>query len=316
MRVLLSGGAGFIGSHVYDRLVKDGHEVLVIDNLATGRLDNLPTSGKIIIEDISGTSWQQQAHAFDPEAFIHLAAQVSVGRSVSDASQDAMTNINGTIKVLDFCRTVGVRKVVLASSAAVYGQPVSLPINEDHPIGPLSPYGVSKFAAEQYFRLYGHLWAIPYVVLRFSNVYGPRQIPDGESGVVAIFVDALARGEPVVIHGDGSQVRDFIYVEDVAHAVIKSLSVEQSHILNIGTGKSTSIMDLLMILDKKLGRKTTPIHASLREGDIPKSYFDIERAKEVLAWGPHVTFDEGISRTILWELERTRRELVAASVEG
>ncbi|RPF47229.1 UDP-glucose 4-epimerase [Thermodesulfitimonas autotrophica] len=297
MRVLVTGGAGFIGSHVVATLLSSGTAVAVVDNLSTGCRENLPPGVPFYQIDITTPALAEVFHVERPEVVVHLAAQAVAPRSLTDPCFDATVNITGTVNVLECGRKAGVRRVVYASSAAVYGDPAYLPVDENHPIRPLSPYGASKYAAEVYLWTYQRLYGIEGVVLRLANVYGPGQDSAGEGGVVAIFCRRLRRGEPPEIHGDGGQTRDFIYVADVAAAVVASLTRGAGEVLNISTGRATSVHDLCRLLLQAAGKELAPVYKASRPGDIRHSVLSNERAKEALLWAPRYDLPTGLRET-------------------
>lgn len=224
MKVLVTGGAGFIGSHVVDCLIESGHETVVVDNLATGKASHVHPKAKLYVTDIRSKELKEIVETEKPRVVIHQAAQVSVKRSVDEPLWDAEINILGTLNLLECCRAANVEKLIYASSAAVYGDPVYVGVDERHLIQPLSLYGVSKYTPELYIKVYHHLYGLNYTILRYANVYGPRQDSEGEGGVVSIFIDKLLKGEQPIIYGDGEQTRDFVYVTDVAQANVMALT--------------------------------------------------------------------------------------------
>lgn len=299
MNVLVTGGAGFIGSHVVDLLLKRGDKVTVVDNLSTGRRANLDPSALLVEMDLRSHDLAELFHQIQPEALFHLAAQASVAVSVSSPELDAEVNILGTINVLEQCRATGVRSIVYSSTGgALYGEAQRLPCPEDAPVNTMSPYGASKYAAEQYVKLYGRLHGQDYAILRYSNVYGPRQDPYGEAGVVAIFVQRMLKGAELVVFGDGDQERDFIYVEDVARANLLALERGTGHSLNIGCGIGTTVNEIFRRLQGLIGYQKGPIYEAPRPGDIYRISLDPSRARQVLGWKPAVSLEEGLSRTV------------------
>lgn len=297
MRVLVTGGAGFIGSHVVTELVKAGAEVSVVDNLSTGIRENVSPGATFYEADITAPELSEILAREEPEAVIHLAAQAAAPLSLIEPRFDEAVNISGTINLLEASRHAGVRRVVYTSSAAVYGDPVYLPVDEPHPVQPLSPYGASKYAAEVYLATYHRLYGIEGVILRLANVYGPRQDAAGEGGVVAVFCRRLFHGEPPEVFGDGNQTRDFIYVKDVVSAVLASLKHGAGEVLNIGTGKGTSVNELLSILFEISGRKMTPGYKQKRPGDIRESVLNPLKAHAILSWTARYDLKKGLEET-------------------
>ena len=300
MKVLVTGGAGFIGSHVVDRCVEAGHDVAVVDDLSTGRREQVHAAARLRVADIRNPALDDVFRAETPEAVIHLAAQASVGRSVANPHLDADINIMGSINLLECCRRAGARRVVYVSTGgAGYGNTNVIPTPEDHPARPVSPYGVSKVAAEVYLGCWEALHGLRGITLRLANIYGPRQDPHGEAGVVAIFTDRLLRGEPCMINGDGLQTRDYVYVGDVADAAL--LALERSEVtgpVNIGTGVETSVVSLFERLRAAAGCRGEARHGPPRPGEQRRSLLDASRARGVLGWVPRVTLDEGLRRTV------------------
>ena len=298
MKVLVTGGAGFIASHVVDLLVESGHQVAVVDDLSTGRRENLNTAARFHSLDIRDAQALGEALATErPDVVSHHAAQVAINRSVEDPAADAHRNIIGTINVLEQSRVHGVERVVFASSGgALYGQPRVPVCAEDHPVAPLSPYGASKAAAETYLRVYRHVHGIDSVSLRYGNVYGPRQDPHGEAGVVAIFASRMLRGEPCVIYGSGEQERDFVHVSDVARANLLALEGEPGA-YNIGTGAGTTVNTIFFELAKLLDYRLEPTYAEAKPGEVYRIALDCSRAAEGLTWRSRVSLDAGL-RTV------------------
>jgi UDP-glucose 4-epimerase len=297
MKVLVTGGAGFIASHIVDQLVEREVEVVVMDNLSTSSRQQVNERAIFYLSDITEPTMEEVFSLERPDVVIHHAAQIQVQQSLRNPFFDAEVNILGTIRLLECCRKYGVKKIVYASSAAVYGNPVYLGIDESHPIAPLSFYGLSKYTPESYIRIYANLYDINYTILRYANVYGIRQDPKGEGGVVSIFVDKLLRGESPVIFGDGEQTRDFIYVEDVAAANVCALTKGDREILNISTNHPTSLHQLLHTMNHILGTNILPIYQAERPGDIKHSYLQNEKAKRVLVWEPKYDLEKGLRKT-------------------
>ncbi|NEU30310.1 NAD-dependent epimerase/dehydratase family protein [bacterium LRH843] len=283
-RVLVTGGCGFIGSHIVDQLIEQNYEVAVVDNLSTGKIDNIPHEKVTFYEcDIVSDFLQKVVEDFKPTYIIHQAAQASVPVSINDILLDTDINIRGSVNIIDAARKNNVKKIVFASTAAVYGEPQYLPIDEEHPINPQSPYGLSKYTIEQYLKMAHHLYGLDYTILRYSNVYGPRQDANGEGGVVAIFADKLNRGETPVIYGDGEQTRDFIYVGDIARMNVLSLSSERFRLYNVSTSTETSVNQLFKNLIQIGGFETNcAIYKESRQGDIKNSVLSNKRMLEQL----------------------------------
>jgi len=299
MRVLVTGGAGFIGSHVADRLLERGHEVAVVDDLSSGKHENVPNRARFYEMDIRA-GCAAVFEDFRPDALCHLAAQMDVRRSVREPDFDAGVNVIGTVRLLENCVRKDVGKVVFASTGgAVYGEQETFPAPEDHRQYPVSPYGVSKLACERYLQYYSVQHGLSYVALRYANVYGPRQDPHGEAGVVAIFCANLAQGRTSRINGSGEQTRDYVYVEDVARANV--LAVEgapPSGAYNIGTGEETSVNELYETLVEISGKDLPPEHGPAKPGEQLRSSVDASLAGRVLEWKPEVGLREGLGETL------------------
>jgi UDP-glucose 4-epimerase len=297
MRAVVTGGAGFIGSHLVDALLGAGDEVTVIDHLRRGHVHNLAPALELGIDlrqgDVSDVDAMVGALTdVRPQSVYHLAAQIDVRRSVRDPSTDAHVNLGGTAAILEAAREAGVARVVLASTAGVYGDPPELPIRETTPVAPLSPYGASKAAAETYMSLFRRLHGLSTLCLRMSNVYGPRQDPHGESGVIAIFCGLAARGEPATIYGDGSQTRDFVFVADVVRAFLAAGRSTAEGALNVSTGRETSLRELAA----QLKLRTTG--APGRAGEIQRSVLDPAATQAALGWRAQVGLTEGLELTL------------------
>ena len=298
LKVLVTGGAGFIGSHTVDKLLDTGAEVLVVDDLSTGKRENLNPHAGFVRMDICSRYLSEEFNRFKPDFVVHLAAQVSVTRAVDDPVKDSMTNVVGTVNLLKNCLLHNVKRVVYASSAAVYGNPGVDLITEGTATVPLSFYGVSKLTPEYYLRVFSHLYGLHYTVLRYANVYGPRQDARGEAGVVSIFASKAASGENPVIFGDGEQTRDFIFVGDVAAANIMAIHAGDRATLNIGTGKGTSINKLLTMICEITGVNLEPVFVEARDSDIRHSRMDITNTLACTDWRPQMTLKEGLTRTL------------------
>ena len=299
MKVLLTGGAGFVGSHVADQLLARGHEVAVVDDLSSGKKDNIPDGTMFYEQDIRD-GCAEIFEEFEPDALCHQAAQMDVRRSVREPDFDADVNVLGTVRLLQHCAEQGVRRVVFASTGgAVYGEQREFPAPEDHPQYPISPYGVSKLAGERYLHFYNTQYGLPYAALRYANVYGPRQDPHGEAGVVAIFCGNLAAGRGSTINGSGEQTRDYVYVEDVARANVLALEGDApSGAYNVGTGIETSVNELYEILRETSGADLLPAHGDAKPGEQLRSSVDPTTAARVLGWRPVTDLVTGLERTL------------------
>jgi len=295
MRVIVTGGLGFIGSHLVDILVVHGHEVLIIDNLSSGNFKNRNPHAKFIEMDIRHPEINNIFEEFKPEIVYHLAAQIDVQKSISDPLMDANCNISGTISILECCRKSNVQKIIYASSAAVYGNPEYLPVDEKHPVKPLSFYGLSKFTPESYIQLYANQFEFKFTILRYSNVYGERQASNGEGGVVSIFTKLLKSGKTPIIFGSGEQTRDFVYVKDIASANLAAMTRGNNEVLNVSTNQPVSVNKLLQNLCYELRCDCKPIYLDSRVGDILHSVLNNQKIIDILGWEPKYTLDQGLS---------------------
>ena len=310
MRVVVTGGAGFIGSALVDQLVKRGDQILVIDNFSAGSEENLEeaknaSAKELVIEncDIRNIETTKLITDYGPSVIFHLAAQVDVRSSVEDPLNDLETNLVGLIRVLEGARKAETTKIVLASSGGtIYGEPDAkqLPLNEDSPWNPLSPYGVSKLAGGLYVNAYSSLYGLRGTTLALANVYGPRQDPHGEAGVVAIFAGKLLNRERCTIYGTGMQTRDFVFVDDVASAFVASIESGDGKLLNIGTGNETSIQYLYEEMAHAFGIESDPEKGAERSGEIERSALDPSLAKKILGWTPQTNLRDGIHSTLGW----------------
>jgi UDP-glucose 4-epimerase len=297
MNVIVTGGAGFIGSNLVDRLINEGFDTYVIDNLSTGKRQFLNPRAKFYQSDILDA--QKLKGVFEevkPKAVFHLAAQIDVQTSIHNPNLDSQINILGTINIIELCKKYN-SKLIYSSSAAVYGTPLNLPVSEQHPIHPLSNYGISKYTPELYIRCYAHLYNVKYTILRYANVYGPRQMPKGEGGVISIFINKMMNNDIPVVFGDGEHTRDFIYVEDVVAANLAALKTEKNGTYNIGTNKRISINELIEKLNTILNKKVVPEYKQERLGDINHSCLDNQLAKMELNWQPKYSIIEGLTKT-------------------
>jgi len=299
MRTLVTGGAGFIGSHIVDAFIEAGHHVAVIDNLHTGKVANLHPKATFYEVDIRDVEGLKRVFEIErPEAISHQAALADVRGSLLDPAGYAEVNLIGSINLLELARRQGVRKVVYASTGgAVYGEPETLPVTESHPVNPLDPYGASKHAVEHYLFLYRHNYGLDWVTLRYPNVYGPRQDLMGEAGVVAIFSGRMLAGQPCTINGDGLQQRDFVYVSDIARANLLALE-HGSGIYNIGSGVATDINTVFNLLKAAAGYPDRAIYGPAKLGEVRRTYLDASRAHVELGWEPTVDVADGMQRTV------------------
>ncbi|MBQ4334895.1 MAG: NAD-dependent epimerase/dehydratase family protein [Myxococcaceae bacterium] len=299
MKILVTGGAGFIGSHVVDHALKAGHEVLVLDDLSSGRRDNLDPRARLHVFDVRSREAAELIESERPAALFHLAAQMDVRRSCADPRFDADVNIAGFINLLEASVRSGVRRVVFSSTGgAIYGEQDFFPADETHPTRPCSPYGVSKAASELYLGYYRAQYGLSYAALRYANVYGPRQNPHGEAGVVAIFCDRLLNGRECVIYGDGGQTRDFVFVGDVARANLLALTSDYVGALNIGTGVETDVNTLQAALAKAAGVNSPARHEPPKPGEQRRSVITPALAHKILGFTPEVALEQGIAETM------------------
>jgi len=299
LKILVTGAAGFIGSHLVDALIEEGHSVAVVDDLSTGRKHHLNPQAKFYELDIRSPELSEVFRLEKPELINHHAAHADVRLSVSDPRHDAEVNILGSLNLLECAKQHGARDFVYASTGgAVYGEPEYLPCDEKHPLNPISPYGVSKLTAERYVAFYGHAYGLRYAILRYPNVYGPRQDPFGEGGVVAIFGRHMVRGEPVVINGSGEQERDFLYVSDVVRANLLVQDTLHGQTYNLGTGIGTSVNELFTATSRITGYSREPTHGPPKPGETFKIYLDASKARKELGWEPLVPLEEGLERTL------------------
>ena len=303
MRVLITGGAGFIGSHIVDVLLADGHEVLVVDDLSTGKRENVNQAAHLIHLDIGDPSLVDVAREFGPDAVSHVAAQASVAVSMTDPIADAQTNILGGLNVYRAAVQSECQQFVyITTGGALYGPPDYLPCDEEHPIRTMSAYGLSKWTLEQYLKILLPP-EIPLKVLRLANIYGPRQDPYGEAGVIAIFAARMIDDQPVYIFGDGEQTRDFVYVGDVARAHSQAMQSAESLTVNISSATPLSVNDLFEMIAEETGYRHEAVHQGERAGDIKHSVLANDRAREVLGWEPHTSMVDGLHATLDWVRE-------------
>lgn len=305
MKVLVTGGAGFIGSHLVDRLVLEGHEAVVVDNLATGKRRNINRAARFYKMDIQSWRLERVFRNERPNLVMHLAAQMDVRKSVEDPMFDAQVNVLGTLNVLQQAVKHGVRKVVFSSSGgAIYGEQEAYPAPETHVTRPLSPYGLSKLCGEQYLSYFQRVSGLQAVSLRYANVYGPRQDPEGEAGVVAIFIQKMLNNEQAVINGNGRQTRDFVFVDDVVEANLAMMGQETQGTYNVGTGVETSINDLFRILVQHTGSNCKEVHGPSKKGEQARSVIDNTKLRHEVSWEPKADLSEGLKKTVDYFRER------------
>lgn len=299
MKILVTGGAGFIGSHVVDLLINAGHDVAVVDNLATGRLSNLNPKATFYQVDIRSREMEKVFETERPEVVDHHAAQMDVRRSVADPIYDADINVIGGLNMLNLSVKYGVRKFIhISSGGAVYGEPVYLPCDEKHPVQPLCPYGATKYMLELYLYMYKETYGLDYSIIRYPNVYGPRQDPAGEAGVVAIFTGQMLKNRPVTIYGTGEQVRDYVFVKDCARANLALLDNGSGHVYNLGFGIGTTVNQIFDGLRQATDYPFPANYAPARPGETFRIYLDASRANTELGWEPKVPLDEGLRQTV------------------
>ncbi|ETT50042.1 NAD-dependent epimerase/dehydratase [Paenibacillus sp. FSL R7-269] len=313
MRIVVTGGAGFIGSNIVDELIDLGHRVLIVDNLSTGKKENINKSADFSLIDINSLKLVELFTEFQPEIVIHHAAQVSVSKSLIDPLLDQELNIRGTINLLQACVNSKVKKIIYASSAAVYGTPKYLPINEDHSTLPTSFYGISKFVPESYIKVFSELYGMDYTILRYANVYGPRQDHLGEGGVVSIFINNVLEENSLSIFGDGLQTRDFIFVRDVVSANVAALSKGSEGLFNIGTNTRVSLKELVDIISEVTKKDIVCRNLEPKIGDIKDSCLDNGKANLELQWMPEYSLEKGLRKTFdFYELLKNYNELEGA----
>jgi UDP-glucose 4-epimerase len=300
VKILVTGGAGFIGSHVVDTFIANGHEVVVVDDLSTGRRSNLNPAATFYQIDIRSDELAEVFEKEKPQIVDHHAAQMDVRRSVVDPLFDADVNVLGSIKLIELARQHKVERFIyISTGGAVYGEPEYLPCDEAHPINPICPYGASKHTVEHYLYMYHELYDMDYVVLRYPNVYGPRQDPHGEAGVVAIFTGLMLKGDQVVINGDGDQERDFVFVGDCAKANLLAVTTENSNtIFNLGEGKATTVNDVFRELKKITNYQLPAVHGPAKVGETRRIYLEAKKAAQELDWLPSVGLGDGLTKTV------------------
>ena len=298
---LVTGGAGFIGSHLVDRLIEDAHHVAVVDDLSTGFLKNVNPRATFYQTDIRSKDLDTIFETEKPDFVSHHAAQMDVRRSVREPMFDADVNVLGSLNLIENCLRHSVKKVIyISTGGAVYGEPDYLPVDEEHPVRPLCQYGISKHTVEHYLYFYGQTYGMRYTVLRYPNVYGPRQNPFGEAGVNAIFIAKMLKREVPSIFGDGEQLRDYVYVSDIVESNLAALDRGDGQVYNIGSGIGTSVNQIYEKLKEIIGFSAPPVYSEPRTGEIQRVYLESSKARRELGWNAQVGFDEGLQKTVEW----------------
>ena len=317
MKVLVTGGAGFIGSHIADAYLAAGHDVVIVDDLSSGRRDNVPEGATFYECDIRSPELERIFATERPDAVNHQAAKANVRESFDEPMLYADVNVVGSVNVLECCRKYEAKRIIYASTGgAVYGEPEYLPVTEDHAINPLDPYGASKHHVEHYLSLYFRNFGISYAALRYPNVYGERQSPDGEAGVVAIFAAKMLKGETPVVNGTGDQERDFVHVSDVARASVLALDREDGQIINLGSGVGTSVNTIVKCLVESTGYEGPVEHGPAKLGEVYRIFLESSPAAQLLGWRPEIAVEQGIESTVEDYRERmglTEKVAVSAS---
>lgn len=304
-RILVTGGAGFIGSNVVDLLVEHEFDVVIVDNFVTGKVENINPKARVYNCDVGDEAFREIVRQEKPDCVIHHAAQIDVQTSIRKPEFDAEVNIVASINVLEACRLNGVRKVIYASSAALYGDPLYLPVDEDHPPLATSPYGISKYVVEHYLAMYNRLYGLNFTVLRYANVYGPRQNPLGEGGVIAIFSNRILSGKSCIVYGNGEQTRDFVYVEDVARANLLAIDRADNAVINVSSGTEVRVNSLLDVMKNVFGHDVEVEYAPARPGEILRSSLSNKRAMDLLGWKPEFDVESGIRKLLVYETTKS-----------
>jgi len=302
LKILITGGAGFIGSNVADGLLEKKHKVVIVDDLSNGKKENIPEGTRFYRCDIRSKKLYNIFKAEKPDVVIHNAAQLSVRVSVENPLMDADINVIGGLNVIQACHTYNINKIIFASSGGtVYGEQKYFPADEEHPTRPISPYGVAKLATENYLYYFYKTYGLKYISLRYGNIYGPRQDPYGEAGVVAIFSSKILKGSSPIINGDGLQTRDYVYVGDIVDVNIRAMESDFTGSLNVGTEKETTVVELFKILREVSGKSDVEeVHGPPKEGEQRRSQLSYELAKKILDWQPGTALDEGLQITYNW----------------
>ncbi|MEI7452491.1 MAG: NAD-dependent epimerase/dehydratase family protein [Candidatus Falkowbacteria bacterium] len=301
MKILVTGGAGFIGSTLVDRLIALGHQVVIIDDLSSGKKEYLNPEAKFYQMDLTAPKIEEIFNIQKFDIVYHLAAQIDVRKSVANPAEDNRINVLGGINILANCAKYGVKKIIFSSTGgAIYGETESIPTTETCPPNPLSPYGIHKLTFEKYLNYYHQVYGQKYTILRFANVYGPRQYKGGEAGVVSIFVENAVNGKKSIINGDGLQTRDYVYVDDVVAALVRAMDVDYNGALNVGTGIEKNLIDVMTLIELSLGKRVDKEHAPAKLGEQMRSCLSCAEIKKVLGWEPQVDLATGIKRTVEW----------------
>ena len=309
MKFLVTGGAGFIASHIVDRLINEGNQVVVVDDLSTGSEGNLNAQAKFYKMDIRNPELASIFETEKPDYVSHHAAQGSVIKALREPALDAQVNIQGSLNVIQLSQKYGVKKIIYPSTGgALYGEPEYLPVDENHPVNPLTPYGVSKHTVEHYLYLYGANYALNYTVLRYANVYGPRQDPHGEAGVIAIFTQKMLDGERPIIFGDGAATRDYVYIDDIVEANMLALNRGDKGIYNIGSNRQTSVNEIFGLLKAESDFRLEPIREPKRVGEVQGIFLTNDKARAELGWTPKVELGEGVKRTVRYYRGRLEKK--------
>ncbi len=301
MKILITGGAGFIGSHVADKLIEKNHSVVIVDNLSTGKKENINPRAKFYKIDIGDKKISGIFKKEKPEIVFHFAAQINLRESVKNPLEDAKINILGGLNILENCKNFNVKKIIFSSTGgAIYGEADIIPTSETYPAEPLSPYGIAKLATEKYLNYYNRVFGIPFLALRFANVYGPRQNSKGEAGVIAIFCSQFFLNQQPVINGDGLQTRDFVYVSDVAKAALLAMDSKKTGILNVATAKETNINDIFSMIKELTGSDLKEAHRPSEKGEQQRSCLDYSKINSELSWIPEYDLQRGLKETVEW----------------
>jgi len=309
VKTLVTGGAGFIGSNVVDKLIDFGHEVVVVDNLVTGKRGNLNPKAKFYEMDIRSEKLAEVFETEKPDYVHHHAAQIDVRKAIIDPVFDAKSNVLGSINLIELSKEYNIKKIIYASTGgAIYGEPEYLPADEHHPIKPLSPYGITKHVVEHYLYLYGVNYGLNYTILRYPNVYGPRQDPHGEAGVVAIFTERMLSSIQPAIFGDGEQTRDYVFVGDIAEANILAMDKGNGEIYNVGSAAETTVNELFGTLKEILNFDMEPIYAEKRVGEVYRICITNDKIERDFGWKPYTTLVDGLRKTVKYYQMQERKD--------